>query len=381
MKNKASIVIIGGGIIGCSVAFNLAKKGMKDIVVLEKNFLASGATGRCGAGVRQQWGTHQNCLLARESMRILENISDTLGEQVDIELKQRGYLLLSFSENETEQFVRNLEVQHSLGIPSRALTPEEAREIVPMLNIEDVHSAAFCETDGHANPFLTTEAYARAAQRLGVEINKFTEVKAIKIEHGRITGVETDKGFIQTDTVLNTAGGWAYEIGQMAGLELPVFSERHEILVTEKVPPMLDPMVMSFSYNIYCQQAPNGTFVMGHGPVNEKPGHNTNSTWQFLETMAGKVIGILPDMKNLRVVRQWAGSYNLSPDRQPIICESEEQPGFYMAIGFSGHGFMLSPSIGVYLSELITGSELSYDVTLDLGRFERKESIAEPSVV
>src|SRR6056297_2053644 len=128
MKNKADIVIIGGGIIGCSAAFNLAKKGMKNIAVIEKGFLASGATGRCGAGVRQQWGTRQNCLLAKESMTILENISDYLGEKVDIELKQRGYLLLSFSEKETEQFNKNLQVQHSLDIPARALTPDEAKE-------------------------------------------------------------------------------------------------------------------------------------------------------------------------------------------------------------------------------------------------------------
>lgn len=381
MKNKADIVIIGGGIIGCAVAFNLAKKGMKDIVVLEKEFLASGATGRCGAGVRQQWGTRQNCLLAKESMTILENISDYLEEKVDIELKQKGYLLLSFSEKETKQFAKNLEVQHSLNIPSMALTPHQAQEIVPILNTEKIHSAAFCPTDGHANPFLTTEAYAKAAKKRGVEICTFTQATAIKIENGKIKGVQTDKGFIETERVLNAAGGWAYEIGKMAGLKLPVFSERHEILVTEKVPPMLDPMVMSFSFNIYCQQTPNGSFVMGHGPKNEKPGHNVNSTWQFLEAMAQKVTYLLPAIKKIRVVRQWAGSYNISPDRQPIICESEQLPGYYMAVGFSGHGFMLGPSIGVYLSELITGETPSYDVTLDLGRFARNESIAEPSVV
>jgi sarcosine oxidase subunit beta len=120
---------------------------------------------------------------------------------------------------------------------------------------------------------------------------------------------------------------------------------------------------------------------MGHGPKNEKPGHNVNSTWQFLEAMAQKVTYLLPAIKKVRVVRQWAGSYNISPDRQPIICESEQLPGYYMAVGFSGHGFMLGPSIGVYLSELITGETPSYDVTLDLGRFARNEIIAEPSVV
>ena len=381
MKNKASVVVIGGGIVGCSAAYNLAKRGVRDVVLLEKGFLASGATGRCGAGVRQQWGTRQNCLLARESMKLLENLPEVLEEDVDIELKQRGYLLLSFSPEETEQFRRNLDVQHSLGIPSRALTPCEAKQIVPILNTENIHSAAICESDGHANPFLTTQAYAKAAEKLGVEIRQYTEARDIETEDGKITAVITDHGRIKTDTVLNAAGGWAYEIGAMAGLELPVFAERHEILVTEKVPAMMDPMIMSFSFNIYCQQTPNGSFIMGHGPENEPHSQKTNSTWQFLEAMSGKVTTLLPAIKQLRVIRQWAGSYNISPDRQPIICESEQQPGFFMAVGFSGHGFMMGPSIGVYLTDLITRAEPSYDLVLDLGRFDREESIAEPSVV
>jgi sarcosine oxidase subunit beta len=381
MKNKASIVIIGGGVIGCSAAYNLSKRGLKDIVLVEKNFLASGATGRCGAGIRQQWGTRQNCFLAKKSMEIFENFRDYVDTEIDIELKQKGYLLLAYSDKEVDQFEKNIFIQHEYGIPSRILEPEESLKIVPFLNIEKLKAAAFCPTDGHANPFHVTAAYAEAAKKNGVTILKDTEVLGIDKSKGRITGVETSKGLIKTEKVLNAAGSWAREIGNMVELDLPVFSERHEILVTEPVNSILDPMVMSFSYNIYCQQSPHGSFIMGYGPENECHNHRINSSCNFLENMSKKATWLLPPLKKLRIVRQWAGSYNISPDKQPIVCESEELAGFYMAIGFSGHGFMLSPAIGIYMTGLILEEEPPFNITVDLGRFERKEIISEPSVV
>ncbi|SHF31530.1 sarcosine oxidase subunit beta [Marinitoga hydrogenitolerans DSM 16785] len=380
MKNKASVVIIGGGVIGVSIAYNLAKAGLKDVVLLEKKYLAYGATGRCGAGVRQQWGTKQNCILSRESVKIFENINDILETDIDIEFKQKGYLLLAYTEKEWNQFKKNVKLQNSLGINSKLLTPQEAKEIVPFLNTEKLLGAAFYDKDGHANPFLTTIAYAQAAKRLGVEINKGVEVKNIYIKNGRIKGVYTDKGFIETEKVVNAAGGWSAEIGKMAGVDLPVYSERHEILATEPVNEILGPMVMSFSYNIYCQQTPHGSFVMGEGPKKSVE-NNIKSTWQFLESIAEKVTWLLPPTKNLRVVRQWAGYYNISPDHQPIVGDCKEIEGFYMAIGFSGHGFMLAPAVGILMKDIILGNNLTWDVVLDIGRFERKEIINEPSVV
>ncbi|MGM0410915.1 MAG: NAD(P)/FAD-dependent oxidoreductase, partial [Bacillota bacterium] len=246
MKNKAEVVVIGGGVVGCSIAFNLAKEGVKDVVVLEKEYLTSGASGRCGAGIRQQWGTEMNCRLAKGSMDIFESINEELGVDIDIELKQGGYLLLAYSEEEIEQFRKNIKLQNSLDIPSREISLKEAKEIVPYINLEGVTGATYCPTDGHANPFYTTHAYAEAAKNLGVEINTYTEALDIKVENGEIEGVETSKGFIKTDKVVNAAGGYAKEIAKMAGIDIPVRPERHEILVTEKVNPLQKPMVMSF---------------------------------------------------------------------------------------------------------------------------------------
>lgn len=381
MKNKASVVVIGGGVVGCAIAYNLAKMGERDVVVLERNFLASGATGRCGAGVRQQWGTEMNCLLSKGSMQIFENMNEILETKRDIELKQGGYLLLAYSEKEMNQFKKNVELQHSLDIPSRLIAPEEAKEIVPYLNTDKLLGGAFCPTDGHANPFLVTQAYADAARRLGVEIYTHTEVTGIKQENGRVVGVETNRGTIMTDKVVNAAGGYSASIGKMVGLDLPVYAERHQILVTEPVEPMQGPMVMSFSYNIYCQQSPHGSFIMGFGDPNEPRDGNIRSSWQFLEEMAEKATWLLPPLKHLRVVRQWSGLYNITPDRQPILCEAPEVPGFYMSIGFSGHGFMIAPMVGILMAEMILGKELSMRLSLDLGRFERGELVLEPSVV
>lgn len=382
MIKTADVVIIGGGIVGCATAFNLAKRGLKQVVLLEKGYLASGSTGRCAAGIRQQWGTEMNCLLARESIKIFENIREELGGEYDIELNQVGYLIFATTEKEVAQFKKNIRLQQRLGIPSRLLSPEEAKVIVPHINTEMMMAAAFCQTDGYCNPFLATLAYGDAARKSGVEICTYTEVTGIKVEKGKIAGVVTDKGEIATRVVLNAAGGFAGEIGEMAGVLLPFYPERHQALVTEPVEPLQTPMVMSFSYNIYCQQTPHGSFIMGYGDPHEPKSTALNSSWAFLQEIARKVTRVLPKMKDIRVVRQWAGSYDMTPDRQPILGAIPEVEGFHVAIGFSGHGFMHGPMTGVLMAEHLLGQETSMKIDmLGVGRFAQGELLLEPSVV
>lgn len=382
MIKTADVVIIGGGISGCSIAYNLAKKGVKNIVVIEKDYLASGATGRCGAGVRQQWGTEMNCRLSMESIKFFENANEELQYNGDIEFKQGGYLIVSSTDKEYEQFSKNVKLQKSLGIPVEQLTPAEAKEIVPYLNTDMITSATFCPKDGHLNPFIATDAYAKAAKRLGVKIYTYTKVIGIKANNSKITGVITDKGEIATSIVVNAAGGFSKTIGDMVGIDLPVYSERHQILATEPVEPTQGPMVMSFSLNIYCQQTPHGSFIMGRGDANEPRDLRRTSSWQFLDEMSKTVSKLLPPLGNLRVIRQWAGMYNITPDKQPILGPIKELEGFYVAIGFSGHGFMLAPMTGLLLAEQILGEKTSIDISmLDKDRFDRGELVLEPSVV
>jgi sarcosine oxidase, subunit beta len=382
MAGTADAVVIGGGVVGCAIAYNLAKQGIGRVALLEKGYLASGATGRCGAGVRMQWGTRANCLLARESTRMYEQLPELLETAGDIEFNQSGYLLLAYTGKMVDQFQKNLVLQNSLAIPASWVTPQEALLIVPHLNTADLLGATFCPKDGHCNPFAVTRLYAQAARRLGVDIRTHSEATAVVTENGRVRAVRTNSGDIATPLVVNAAGGYAKAVGRMAGVELPIFPERHEILVTEPVEPLLGPMVMSFYHNLYCQQSPHGSFIMGMGHPGEPEGINHQASWQFLRRMAATVTALLPRLAGLNVIRQWAGVYDMSPDRQPILGASGAVQGFFTAAGFSGHGFMIAPMVGRLMTELITGQPTALPVDMfDAGRFERGELFVEPSVV
>lgn len=377
----AKHLIIGAGISGCSIAYNLAMKGERDIVVLDKAYLTVGSTGRCGAGVRQQWGTKMNCLLAKASIEFFERAADILEYPGDIEFKQEGYLILAVTEEEDRDFTENVRLQNSLGIPARKISKEEALRIVPHLNPDAFISATFCETDGHLNPFKMTDAYYRKAKKLGVEFFFHEEVKNIIPQDGHFQ-VLTNLRTIETENIINAAGPYAGVIGSMLGVDLHVHAERHEILVTEPVEKMQGPMVMTFGKNLYCQQVPHGGFIMGRSNPDEPASFNLSSSWQFLDEMAKTVCEILPIIGKLRVTRQWAGSYTMTPDRQPIIGKTSI-PGFYVAIGFSGHGFMFAPMTGLMLSEIILGEAPTIDIEeLGIKRFESgRLSAYEKSVV
>ncbi|MGE5486011.1 MAG: NAD(P)/FAD-dependent oxidoreductase [Ignavibacteriales bacterium] len=382
MSSRATVAVIGGGVVGCSIAYNLAKQGCKDVVIFEKGYLASGSTGRCGAGVRCQWGTRMNCALSFASINMFEHLNEELGSEYDIEFKQGGYLLLAYTEKEWEQFKKNVELQHTMGIPSRLVTPAETREIVPGLCTDGLYGATFCSKDGHCNPHHTTWAYARAAERLGVRVKPHVEVKGIAVKNGRVSRVATSDGDYDVDVVVNAAGPWAKPVGAMVGVDIPVYTERHQILVTEPCAPVQKPMVMSFSRHFYCQQTPHGSFIMGYGDPTELKGYDIGHSWQFLDNMVNVMVPVLPFLKGLRLVRQWSGLYTISPDCQPILGGTPEVAGFFMAVGFSGHGFMLAPIVGRLMAEMILDKPASIDISmLDLARYDRHELILEPSVV
>jgi len=379
---KTNILIIGAGISGVSIAYNLAIKGIKDIHVVDKGYFTNGATGRCGAGVRQQWATEMNCVLAKKSIEFFKDAKEILNYDKDLEFKQEGYLILSSSLEEHKQFEKNVKLQNSLGIDSKLLTKEEALNIVPHLNKDEFYSATFCNTDGHLNPFKMTEAYYLKAKALGVTFSFYEEVLEIKKVDDQFL-VKTNKNDYISEKLVNAAGGYSQEIGKMVGIEIPVYSENHEILATEPVERIQGPMVMSFSKNIYCQQVPHGAFLMGRSELNQDRNHSVESSWQFLDKMSKTVVDIMPLIGKLRVIRTWGGSYNMSPDRQPIISGTTDLEGFYMACGFSGHGFMFAPMTGLLLSELILNEKTTIDMyDLSLERFkDNKKFDVEKSVV
>jgi len=382
MKSRADVVIIGGGVNGCSLAYNLVKKGLDDVVVVEKNYLSSGATGACGAGIRQQWSTRENASLAIQSVKIFEQLSRELNQ--DIEFRQGGYLIAVHDEKEMKQAEKNVSMQRSLGLKVEILKPEEITDIVPILDVHGMKAigATFCPTDGHANPFRTTFAYADAARNLGAEINTHTMVVNLKASKKTIQGVITDKGTIRTNIVVNAAGIDSKTIAEMVQVKLPLTPFRKEIMATERLQPLFEAMVISFRDGIYFSQQKEGQIVGGIPIPEEKGGYKTMPTFSFLQHMSQTLTRYAPLLKHVNLLRHWTGFYDVTPDARPILGEVKEIKGFIQCNGFSGHGFMISPMVSRLLTNLIVEGETS-DVleSLALKRFKGKNIEKELSVV
>jgi len=378
-KNKADVAIIGGGIVGTATAYYLAKLGVKNVVVVEKGTVCSGSTGRCGAGIRAQWGTEMNCRLGVAALDIFEQLDDELG--LPTGLNQGGYLLVAYKENEFENLKKGMALQNSLGIKSKTVTLDEAREICPALAADDAVGFTYHARDGHADPFLTTFAYLEAAKRLGVTYHRHTECTGIKVADGKAYGITTDKGDIDADVVINCAGGYAQFIAKMAGVDIPNWGERHEIMITEPTEPgVCPPMLMSFSGNYYIQQRPHGSIICGMSPAGHPQDYENKTSWQFATEMSKVLVKLLPCTKGIRVVRQWSGLYDMTPDGSPIIGETDVK-NFYHSTGYSGHGFMLGPIAGKILAQTLVGSKPDIDYSmLDYRRFARGELIMEPNI-
>jgi len=363
------IAIIGGGVNGCALAYELAKKGV-NATVFEKGYLGSGATGRCGGGIRQQFDTEDNIRLAMESVKIFEKIEKELG--YDIEYDQGGYLVLAHSDEEAEKFKKNVELQRSMGLGVNFLENNEIHALVPILDLEGARAVGgtFCQTDGYANPFKVTEAYAKNAERLGAEIKTFTEVKGIKKEKKQF-GIITEKEKIKADVVVNAAGCYSKNIAEMVGVNLPNKPYRHEILATEILKPVLKPMIISFKDGIYFCQHKTGQIVGGIGNPDEPSGINPSSSFWFLEKMAKTITRYIPAFKNLNVLRQWAGMYDVTPDARPILGKTNVK-NFFVVCGFSGHGFMVAPVTAKLMSELIIDGKSSIPIdSLSIDRFKK----------
>lgn len=385
MTSKAEAVIIGGGVHGCSIAYHLAKMGWKNVVLLEKRYLAGGATGRSAAGIRHQFGTEINIHLAAESVKRMERLEEELDYPESIELMQGGYLMLAYSRDQLDQFKCNMELQKKLHPHNKTviLSPQEIKEMIPLINLEGLMGASFNPRDGHANPFHVNQAFANAASRLGVHIRTAREVVDINTQGDRVTGVTLNNGEqISSPVVVNAAGAHGKLLGRMVGLDIPVIPERHQILVTEPLEMFLYTMVISLTHGAYFKQTPHGSMLLGVGdPENEVKDFNERSSWQFLQDVAKKVTFHMPALKNVNIIRQWAGLYDITPDSQAILGDTEVK-GFYLDLGWSGHGFQLAPVVGQIMAEIISGKKPVIDVgCMHLRRFEEGNLIPEPACV
>ena len=374
VPGTADAVIIGGGVIGLTTARELAREGMRNIVILEQEYIGSGSTGRCGGGIRQQWTTEENIRLAQESVAMYENMSADLGYQVFF--RQGGYLMVTESEDDLPALRDAVALQNRCDVPTEFLQPEECLKIVPDLDISHLQGATFCPKDGTAYPFAVVWGYARACHRVGVNIFIRTRVTGITANDGGIRMVHTDRGDIVTPRVINCAGPWARALAAMVGVQLPNRQERHEIMVSESLKPFLDPMVISITNGIYFSQSMRGEIVGGIGdpaePGLEGPARfDTRSQLRFAVRFAKALIRYYPRTAEVRMMRQWAGMYDVTPDHRPILGGVPGLDGYYHICGFSGHGFMLGPVTGRRMARHIaTGEPDDIISSLSLDRFE-----------
>jgi sarcosine oxidase subunit beta len=358
MRDRAEVVIIGAGIMGLSIAYNLAKThGVTDVVVVDKGYLCGGASGRNGGGVRAQFSTEENINLMRESIRICHGFARELG--INVWFRQGGYLFLSRSEEDRRKLEASTAVQNRCGLPTRMLTAREARAIVPELDPDGIVAAAWNPEDGVVFPWPFVWGYADGAARLGVDIATFTEVVGFETRGRAIEGVVTSKGTIKTARVVNAAGAWSPEIARMLGVELPNRPHRHEICSTEPLKPWLGPLVADLSNGLYFSQSMRGEIVGGVSNADVPRGLDQGSSHKFLALYAAALTRACPILGSVKVLRQWAGCYDLTPDANPIVGPVDEIDEFIQASGFMGHGFMMAPVMGRLVAEMVATGEVS----------------------
>jgi sarcosine oxidase, subunit beta len=378
----ADIVIIGGGVMGASAAYHLAKCGIKNIVLVEKEqFFGTGATGRCAGGVRYQFSTEINIRLSLESLPMIERFREEIGQ--DVSYRACGYLLIATSEKDAMTFKSNVELQNRLGVQTQLLSGDDVRERLPLMKFEDAIAGTFHHKDGIVDPNSVVAGYVSAAQKMGVKALTRAEVTGIRVRQDEVEAVETTQGVIQTRQVLDAAGPWAGLIAQMAGVQIPILPLRRQMFTTNalKQIPADFPFVIDFGQSLYFHPEGEGLLI-GMSNQQEKPGfdQNVDEEFEFLNLEAA--IERMPLLEHASRASHWAGLYEVTPDAHPIFGGCSVK-GFTICGGFSGHGFMHGPVAGKLMSEYIVDGKFStLDVSmLDLARFEEGRLIKEYNVV
>jgi sarcosine oxidase subunit beta len=355
---KSDVIIIGGGIIGCAIGYEMAKRN-RSVIVFEKGTVGGEASGRNPGGVRQSNRNPAELPLAIESIKIWSNLKKEL--EYDVEYQQIGHIRLLISKQEYNIALENVEWAKKFGLDMCILTPEETRNRIPFLS-KDVSllGATYCQSDGVANPLLVTRAFAKAACKLGVQIKENEELEKLIIDSGRIVSAITNHAQFRAEVFINAAGAGARNICNQIGLDFPITIKRNHLLVTEPLPHFVNEFI-SGDFG-YMRQALTGGILLGiYGFPSD---HYNNSTLfqAFLEA-AKRHLQFFPFLKKVNIIRSWAGTTNWTPDEIPIIDRSPTFDNFFLASGFSGHGYCLGPIIGRLMTEWILDGKTSLDLS------------------
>lgn len=357
----ADVVIVGGGVMGASIAFHLAEAGVRDIVVLERGELACGSSGKPIGGVRAHFSDPLNIELGRRSLRAFQDFPHRPG--ADIRLDTVGYLFLLTSETQAAEFEESVRLQNGMGVPSRMVDAAEARRLCPYVRAEGLVAAVHSPADGHARPALVVRGYADAAARAGVRFATHTRVNGMDTAGDRVSAVHTDRGTIACATVICTAGAWSGQIGAMAGVDLPVRPVRRQLAFTEPLSPSAPriPFTIDFTSSAYFHNSDDG-LLFGLADPGQPDGFDTTWTPEWLGLFRDVVRHRAPALAAMPVADGWAGLYEVTPDHNALIGRSGAVPNFLYATGFSGHGFLQAPAVGEIVRDLHLEREPCVDI-------------------
>jgi len=355
---EVDVAIIGGGVMGLSVAEHLAEISSLRIAVIERSYLASGASGRNGGGVRMQWGDPENIALMIESIQIFGTLAQKLG--INTWFRQGGYLFVARNSASEAALVRSVELQRQLGAPTKVVDARGIRQLVPELSTEGVWMAAHNPRDGVVFPWALVWGYAQQAARHGVAIRTHTNVtRATPRERGFELELGTGEK-LRAARIVNATGAWSGVLNRSLGIDLPNRAERHEILSSEPLKPFLDPLVVDLTVGLYVSQSTRGELVTG---ITMPGGHGRGTdidlgqSLAFLRHLSRALIRLMPVCAALKVLRQWSGPYDVSPDGDAIVGPSPGVPGFIQLCGFTGHGFMMAPAVGRIVARWLARNE------------------------
>lgn len=380
LKDRYDVVIIGGGAHGLACAYYLAKEhGITDVAILDKRYIGYGGSGRNTTIIRSNYLTPEGVRFYDESVRLYEQMSEDL--DFNVMFSQRGHLTLAHTDGAVRTMRRRAEVNRLQGVDSRLIWPAEIRDLCPPIDISDhprypIQAALYHPPGGVIRHDAVVWAYAHEADRMGAHIHPATTVTAINVENGRVTGVESNRGTVHTSMVLNATAGWCTTVADMAGVRLPVTTFPLQACVTEAVKPFLNVIIVSGSLHVYISQSDRGELVMG-ASVDPFASYSMRGSLGFVEGLAGHMLELFPSLSHVRLLRQWAGLCDMTPDYSPIMGFTEVG-GFLVDVGWGTYGFKASPVSGKRMAELVaTGKTPEILAPFRLSRFNEHDLVGE----
>ncbi len=380
LPSSAEVVVVGGGVMGTSIAFHLAEEGV-DVCLLERDALAGGSTSRAAGGFRAQFSDPLNIAIGLRSIDAFTRFGDRPGAEID--LHQVGYLFLLDREEDVAAFEAGVALQNELGVPSRIVGPAEAAELCPLAGLDGVLAATYCPLDGHASPEAVVQGYAAGARALGATVLTGCEATGITLDGARVTGVATRDGEIETGTVVCAAGVWSPELARSAGVELPVVPYLREVGFTGPAPGLAEriPLTIDFSTGFYFHREGPG-LLFGMADPDQPAGLGAPTDPEWLVRVMEVAERRCPSLLDMGIAGGWKGAYEVTPDHNALVGETPDVERLLYATGFSGHGFLQGPAVGEIVRDLVVGRPPFVDVTpLAVERFADAAPRPEHNVV